>query len=94
MIFTLSFRDLHFVIPTGAGAPATAEWRNLLFVCATTARHPEPREPKVGKRKPPTRAKWRSSSSACSSVLKKCLTPPTLLEMAMLQQLRYLAVAY
>jgi hypothetical protein len=45
-IFTLSFRpeqerrrDLHFVIPTGAGAPATAEWRNPLLACATTACH-------------------------------------------------------
>src|ERR1700693_6469805 len=25
-----------------------------------------------------TRAKWRSSTSACCSVLKSCLTPPTL----------------
>ncbi|MGA8237140.1 MAG: hypothetical protein WB918_11530 [Candidatus Sulfotelmatobacter sp.] len=54
MIFTLSFRpkqerqrDLHFVIPTEAGAPATAEWRNLLPACATTARHPEPADPRV-----------------------------------------------
>jgi len=38
-------------------------------------------EPKVGQRKPPTRAKWRSSTSACSGVLGKCLTPPTLLDM-------------
>jgi hypothetical protein len=29
-----------------------------------------------------TRAKWRSSSSARRSVQKKCLTEPTLLEMA------------
>jgi hypothetical protein len=27
-----------------------------------------------------TRAKWRSSTSACSSMLEKYLTPPTLLE--------------
>jgi hypothetical protein len=27
-----------------------------------------------------TRAKWRSSRSACCSVLEKCLTPPTLSE--------------
>ena len=29
-------RPHNLVIPTGAGAPATAEWRNLLFLCATT----------------------------------------------------------
>src|ERR1039458_7257550 len=40
------------------------------------------------KAKASTRAKWRSSSSACRRVLEKCLTPPTLLEMAMFQQLR------
>src|ERR1035438_6862024 len=39
------------------------------------------------KAKASTRAKWRSSSSACRRVLEKCLTPPTLLEMGMLQQL-------
>jgi len=33
-----------------------------------------------------TRAKWRSSSTARCSLLKKCLTPPTLLEMAIFQQ--------
>jgi hypothetical protein len=38
-------------------------------------------EPRLETRKPPTRAKWRSSSSACLSALKKCLTLPTLLEM-------------
>src|SRR5215471_798707 len=38
-------------------------------------------------RKPSTRAKWRSSRSAWSCVLEKCLTPPTLLEIAMLRQL-------
>src|SRR3981081_4679452 len=27
-----------------------------------------------------TRAKWRSSTSACCSVLENCLTPPTLSE--------------
>jgi hypothetical protein len=27
---------LYVVIPTGAGAPATAEWRNLLFLCGGT----------------------------------------------------------
>jgi hypothetical protein len=45
-------------------------------------------EPRLEMRKPPTRAKWRSSSSACLSALKKCLTLPTLLEMGMLRQLR------
>src|ERR1700758_2821081 len=34
----------------------------------------------VGKGKPSARAKWRSSSSVCPSVLKNCLTPPTLSE--------------
>ncbi|MFZ0299385.1 MAG: hypothetical protein WAM13_13630 [Candidatus Sulfotelmatobacter sp.] len=38
-------RDLHFVIPAAAGAPATAEWRNLLLACTTTACHPEPSGP-------------------------------------------------
>src|SRR5215472_1571105 len=37
-------------------------------------------EPKVGKAKPSTRAKWRSSLSACKGVEKKGLTTPTLLE--------------
>src|ERR1700693_2901134 len=32
------------------------------------------------KAKPSTRAKWRSSLSACRSVLGNCLTPPTLSE--------------
>src|ERR1035441_5812198 len=40
------------------------------------------------KAKASTRAKWRSSSSACRRVLEKCLTPPTLLEMGMLRQRR------
>src|ERR1035438_351601 len=39
------------------------------------------------KAKASTRAKWRSSSSACRRVLEKCLTPPTLLEMGIFQQL-------
>src|ERR1017187_2979853 len=39
------------------------------------------------KAKASTRAKWRSSSSACRRVLEKCLTPPTLLEMAIFRQL-------
>src|ERR1019366_9978621 len=43
------------------------------------------------KAKASTRAKWRSSSSACRRVLEKCLTPPTLLEMGMLQQLTVFA---
>ena len=38
------------------------------------------------KRNPSTRAKWRSSPSACKGVLDKCLTPPTLLEMAIYRQ--------
>jgi len=38
------------------------------------------------KAKPSTRAKWRSFPSAGRCVLKQCLTPPTLLEMAILQQ--------
>src|ERR1035438_10509857 len=38
------------------------------------------------KAKASTRAKWRSSSSACRRVLEKCLTPPTLLEMAIYHQ--------
>src|ERR1039457_2181143 len=42
------------------------------------------------KAKASTRAKWRSSSSACRRVLEKCLTPPTLLEMAMFQQQLFL----
>src|SRR5512144_126797 len=33
-----------------------------------------------------TRAKWRSLRSECRSVLQNVLTPPTLLEMAMLRQ--------
>jgi hypothetical protein len=37
-------------------------------------------EPTVGKATPSTRAKWRSSRSACSGALEKCLTPPTLSE--------------
>jgi len=41
----------------------------------------------VGKRNPSTRAKWRSSSSAGCRVLEKSLTLPTLLEMAIYQQL-------
>src|ERR1035437_7387384 len=32
------------------------------------------------KAKASSRAKWRSSPSACRRVLEKCLTPPTLLE--------------
>src|ERR1017187_8541328 len=38
------------------------------------------------KAKASTRAKWRSSSSACRRVFEKCLTPPTLLEMGIYQQ--------
>src|ERR1035441_7741031 len=38
------------------------------------------------KAKASTRAKWRSSPSACRRVLEKCLTPPTLLEMGMFRQ--------
>jgi hypothetical protein len=38
------------------------------------------------KAKASTRAKWRSSPSACRRVLEKCLTPPTLLEMGMFHQ--------
>jgi hypothetical protein len=36
--FGLRFPDAfqELVIPTGAGAPATAEWRNLLFACVAT----------------------------------------------------------
>src|SRR5579864_1288060 len=34
----------------------------------------------VGKGKPSTRAKWRSSRSACCSALENRLTPPTLSE--------------
>jgi len=49
-------------------------------------------EPRVGKRKASTRAKWRSSPSARSRVLEKCLTPPTLLEMAIFRQLRITAL--
>src|SRR5579871_989306 len=37
-------------------------------------------EPTVGKAEPSTRAKWRSSTSARRSVLRKNLTPPTLSE--------------
>ena len=44
-------------------------------------------EPRLEMRKPPTRAKWRSSTSACKSALEKGLTPPTLLEMAIFRQL-------
>jgi hypothetical protein len=40
----------------------------------------------VGTRKPSTRAKWLSSRVHAGSVLKKCLTPPTLFEMAILRQ--------
>src|SRR5580693_3132505 len=35
---------------------------------------------RLEKATPSTRAKWRSSRSAYSSVLEKCLTPPTLSE--------------
>src|SRR5215472_1504695 len=38
------------------------------------------------------RAKWRSSLSVCSRVLRSCLTPPTLLEMAIFQQLHHLSI--
>src|ERR1035437_7972457 len=38
------------------------------------------------KAKASTRAKWRSSSSACRRVLEKCLTPPTLLETGIFRQ--------
>jgi hypothetical protein len=40
-------------------------------------------EPRLETRKPSTRAKWRSFMSASGSVLEMCLTPPTLLEIAM-----------
>ena len=43
-------------------------------------------EPRLETRKPSTRAKWRSSSSACCSALENCLTLPTLLEMAIFRQ--------
>src|SRR5215475_9760522 len=43
-------------------------------------------EPMVGKAKHSTRAKWRSSLSACRGVEKKGLTEPVLLETAMLRQ--------
>jgi hypothetical protein len=43
-------------------------------------------EPRLETRKPTTRAKWRSSMSAYGSVLKTCLTPPTLLEIGILRQ--------
>src|ERR1035441_4060841 len=46
------------------------------------------------KAKASTRAKWRSSSSACRRVLEKCLTPPTLLEMGILQQLTISMAAF
>src|SRR5689334_18383730 len=45
-----------------------------------------PSEPRLEKRKPSTRAKWRSSPSARIRVLKECLTPPTLLEMRIYHQ--------
>src|SRR5438552_11996252 len=51
------------------------------FLTATIAS-----EPSIGKRKPSARAKWRSSPSAGRSVRKQCLTPPTLLEMAILRK--------
>ena len=45
-------------------------------------------EPTVGKAKatPSMRAKWRSSSSACSNVLKKCLTRADIVREAILRQ--------
>lgn len=44
----------------------------------------------MARRTYPTRAKWRSSSSARGCVLKKSLTLPTLLEMAILRQLNHM----
>jgi RNA polymerase sigma factor (sigma-70 family) len=41
----------------------------------------------VGKRKPSTRAKWRSPLSAGGCVLRSCLTLPTLLEIEIYRQL-------
>jgi len=45
-------------------------------------------EPMVGKAKASTRAKWRSSLSACRGVEKKALTAPALLEMRCMGILR------
>ncbi len=62
-------------------------WRSKRWLGRTEFLTPTIRsELKVGKRKPSTRAKWRSSKSACRRALKKCLTPPTLLEMAIFRQ--------
>jgi len=42
-------------------------------------------EPTVGKATPPMRAKWRSSLSACSGALEKCLTRADIVRDAMSQ---------
>src|SRR5580700_10744808 len=48
---------------------------------------------RLEKATPSTRAKWRSSRSAYSSVLEKCLTPPTLSERPDSVNIRQLALA-
>src|SRR5579863_5996692 len=73
----------------GHPAPLTGEFEQVIMIAVGDRRDGRVglsswrrSELKVGERKPTTRAKWRSSTSAYRSVRENCLRPPTLLEIA------------